>query len=63
MVDIDDKTEGLLAVVVAILVLILFAINMSSVALGLAVIALCCLAAVKFLKANEEPGKKEKKAK
>ncbi len=64
MVDMDDKTEGVLAIVAAILILILFAIpNMSSVALGLAVIALCGLAAFKFLKANEEPEKKEKKGK
>lgn len=60
MVEMDDKTEGMLAIVAALLVL---AANMldPTISLALSVLFLVCLAAYKFLYAYEAD--KEKAAK
>ena len=59
MVEMNDKTEGMLAIGAAVVVLVSFVAD-KTISLGISVICLCGLAAFKFLKANEEPEKKKK---
>ncbi|MFH1471132.1 MAG: hypothetical protein ABIF01_05265 [Candidatus Micrarchaeota archaeon] len=61
MVEFDEKTQGLYAIIAAIVVLFAAAMDQLMVSLVIAVLALASLAAYMFLHANETDKKKGKK--
>jgi hypothetical protein len=59
--DMSDKSEGILTLVAAVLIAVVALMGMQEIALGLSVVFLCCLAAFKFLQANDEDKGTKKK--
>ncbi|MFH0817343.1 MAG: hypothetical protein V1909_01785 [Candidatus Micrarchaeota archaeon] len=61
MVELDEKTEGGLAILSAILVILTAVLNMTSISLGIGVLALVSLGAYMYLHASDADKKKGKK--
>ena len=57
----SEKSEGLIAIVAAVLMLVLRAMDQNAISLGLGVLALAVVGAMMFLNANEEEAKPAKK--
>ncbi len=61
MAELSEKTEGGLAILAAILVILAAAVNQMYVSLGIGVLALVALGSYMYLHASDEDKKKGKK--
>jgi hypothetical protein len=58
MVEMDYKTQGTIEIGAALVVLVTAMMGQTTVSLGIAVLALVCMAAYKFLHAQDQDKKK-----